>query len=32
MEYKELEKIAKECGFTHTAPLAVTTIDEAGST
>ena len=26
MEYKELEKIAKECGFTHTAPLAVTTM------
>ena len=26
MEYKELEKIAKEFGFTYTAPLAVSTM------
>ena len=26
MEYKELEKIAKKCGFTYTAPLAVSTM------
>lgn len=27
MTYEEFEKIAKECGFTHTAPLDISTID-----
>ena len=27
MTYEELAKMAEECGFTHTAPLDITTIN-----